>query len=65
MKNLLKINGAQQLSKSELLSINGGTDCPTNPTVPPGYGICVIGKCRMVYHCESVCPDGTDPFCYN
>lgn len=63
MKNLIKLKGVQELKKNELLSINGGTDCSKNPTVPPGHGVCAIGNCYVVYPCTSRCPDGTDPIC--
>jgi hypothetical protein len=49
LKNILKLNGAQQLSKNDQKSINGGA-CPCYNRCGPGY-ICV-GKCG----CQRVCP---------
>ena len=50
LKNILKTNGAQQLSKNELQTINGGD--PNKPTncrfyaCPTGY-CCAGGRCEL------------------
>ncbi len=50
LKNILKLNGAQQLSKNEQKSINGGlAHCP-----PPG-GVCGPGYCCSAPNNNGAC----------
>jgi len=47
MKNLLNLDGAQKLSKTEQQSINGGHNCISPPyNCPVQYGcVCKSGVC--------------------
>ncbi|MCD2258646.1 hypothetical protein [Psychroserpens luteolus] len=52
MKNLLNVEGAQQLTKSEQRSINGGHNCIYGcPTHLPGCK-CVSGVCQGPIYCH-------------
>ncbi len=58
LKNILKLNGAQEMSKKELQTINGGGrvgNCPK-----PSFRSCADGYCCTPYGCE-VAPH---PNCY-
>jgi hypothetical protein len=51
LKNILNLNGAQQLSKKDQKSTNGGA-CQCQGRCPLGYHC--VGKCG----CEIDCPPG-------
>ena len=65
LKNILKLQGAQQLTKNDQKSINGGIKprngfCPLSFTSPNGEQICPEG-----YFPASVNADGTYNCCPN
>jgi len=55
LKNILKLDGAQQLSKNEQKEINGGIGEKCHPTINPCVGVpppgtiivCVGGRCQL------------------
>ena len=66
IKSILKLSGVQQLSKKEQQTLQGGDSrCKDYRPVPPGHGVCFINGCYYVYHCDDVCPNGTDPICHD
>jgi hypothetical protein len=53
LKNILNLKGAQQLSKKEQNTINGGTGC-IEVTQGQCYGMCPAGNCLPnVMWCET------------
>jgi len=56
LKNILKLDGAQELSKNELISIKGGLACRTDDGYCPSGSICCYndqwyGLCRKPSQC--------------
>ncbi|WP_405207864.1 hypothetical protein [Aquimarina sp. LLG6339-5] len=69
LKNILKLNATQQLSKKEQQAINGGfiPSACTFPGAPPFGGPCaciINGQVCRVQR-DYTCLDGTDPICPN
>jgi hypothetical protein len=57
LKSLLKLDGAQKLTKNEQKSISGGTKVePANCAC-----FCYSQGVKVNHYCFSYCPDGTIP----